>query len=193
MTLLGDSLDIGGERDHIACLQPLGIAHEGDPATQVMALVQRRTDLRLTARPFQLRRDYTGVVEHQHIAGAQNIGQVVHVTIGERLAVLRHEETRCVARACRAQGDEVGGKVEVEQVYAHDSALEQPGAPGKGTPIHSGQFDLDLLRSAAEIEPGAGTAEGVAVGVGATTGGALLSDASEACRILVGSLGGSPR
>ena len=72
------------------------------------------------ARAFQLRRDHAGIVEHQHIARAQQAGQIAHVMILERLIrPAHHQHPRGITRGRRAQGDALCREVEIEEVYAH--------------------------------------------------------------------------
>ena len=79
------------------------------------------------AQTVQPRRDDLGVVEDEHVAGAQEVRQVAHGTVFEpRLAVRPHrEQTRRIARGCRPKRDPLLGQVEIEQVDAH-------AAPAKG-------------------------------------------------------------
>jgi hypothetical protein len=74
------------------------------------------------AQAGQARGDHAGVVEHQGVAGAQEIGQLAHHVVGERLARADDQQARGVARLGRAQGDTVFGKVEIEVRKAHGRA-----------------------------------------------------------------------
>ena len=51
-----------------------------------LALVQRRADRCLAAPAFELGRDDLGVVEHQHVAGLQQLRQVEHGAVGDLAA-----------------------------------------------------------------------------------------------------------
>ena len=105
---LGLGLHPGGEFDCVTLMQPLGIADEGVPAAQIDPFVQRRPDLCGTAPSLKLRRDHPRVVEHQHIARAQQAGQIAHRQIGQRPLARHQQQPRRIARARRAQRDPLG-------------------------------------------------------------------------------------
>jgi hypothetical protein len=87
--------------------------------------VQRAGDVRpgLAAHALALerRRDHPRVVEHEGVAGAQQLGQVADgAVLGLGLgAGPHHEQARRVARAHGMQRDPVFRQLEVEQVGAH--------------------------------------------------------------------------
>ena len=65
--------------------------------------------------PFELRGDDLGVVEHQHVAGLEQLRQVEHLTVGDRRPV-DDQQPRRIARPRRPQRNAVGGKLEIEKV-----------------------------------------------------------------------------
>ena len=75
------------EADAVADAEPLGGPREGAPAAFVDALVQVEGDLRAVVAPpplaLQRRADHARVVEHERIAGAEQIGQVADEAIVE--------------------------------------------------------------------------------------------------------------
>ena len=111
------------ELDHVPVSHPPGVAQEGLPLARPLALVQGRADPRLSAHPFELRRNDLGVVEDEHVAGPQQLGQIEHRPIGNRFAV-DQQQPRLVARARRAQRDPFGGQFEIEIVDAHGGASD---------------------------------------------------------------------
>ena len=113
--------DALAEVDRVADARPLGVAQERLPFARPLALVQRRADARLAAPPFELGRDDLGVVEHQHVAGPQQLRQLEHLTVGD-LAALDQQQPRAVARPRRPQRDPLRRKLEIEQVDAHRAA-----------------------------------------------------------------------
>ena len=120
MAGFGQRGDIGGKLDFIARAQSLAIADEGLPAAQVDPLVQGRADPCLAPAAFQLGGNDARVVEHQHIARAQQAGQIADVMIEQRPGAARHQQQpRRIARPRGAQGDVFRRKVEIEQVNAH--------------------------------------------------------------------------
>src|ERR1700750_1508538 len=77
---------LAAEPKLIARLDLLGAAHEGAPGRAVDALVQRDLDARLRApapdaAAFQPRRDHLAVVDHQAVAGRQQVRQVSDVRV----------------------------------------------------------------------------------------------------------------
>ena len=76
------------EADAVADGEALGRPREGAPAALVDALVQVEGDARaaLAAQPLALQRraDHARVVEHERIAGAQQVGQVADEAVVER-------------------------------------------------------------------------------------------------------------
>ena len=105
--------------------QPPAIAHKSQPAPEIEPLVQRHPDSCVPSPALELCGDYPCVVEHQHIAPAQQSRQVADLAVGEGLAVRDHQHPRRIARAHRAQCYAFGREVEIEQVYAHDFGLGQ--------------------------------------------------------------------
>ena len=67
--------------------------------------------------------DHAGVVEHQGVAGAQQLRQVAKPPALHRAIGLDHEQSRCVPRGGRSQGDPLFREVEVEVGEAHASAF----------------------------------------------------------------------
>src|SRR4051794_32152576 len=72
----------------------------------------------LAAPALELGRDYARVVEYQHVAGSEDLGQIEHAAISQARP-FDEEHARRVARARGTKGDAVGRKVEVEKVDAH--------------------------------------------------------------------------
>ena len=89
--------------------------------------MQRRADARFAATPLELRGDHARIVEHQHIACAQQPRQVAHAAILERPVVAHHEHARGIARPRWTQRDPFGRKFEIEKVDFHRAA-PSPGA-----------------------------------------------------------------
>src|SRR6185369_8498696 len=108
---------------------------------------QGRPDPGVAPSPFELGRDHAGVVEYQHVARAQEAGQVAHAAILERPLAAHHQHARRVARAGRPQGDAFGRKIEVEQVYAHGARLaaERPACKRRRAQSPSGTKRCSLL------------------------------------------------
>ena len=75
------------EADAVADGEALGRPREGAPAALVDALVQVEGDLRavLATHPLALQRraDHARVVEHERVAGAEQVGQVAHEAVVE--------------------------------------------------------------------------------------------------------------
>ena len=113
----------GDELDRIAFAQAPAVAHEGLPAAQIDPLVQRDPDPRFSAPSFELRRNDLGVVEHQHVARAQQARQVANGEVLEG-ALPRHDQhPRRIARPRRAQGNAFGRQLEIEEVDSHGGPL----------------------------------------------------------------------
>ena len=72
---------------------------------------------------METRGDHPGVVEHEHVAWGEQLGQVAHDAVFESrpepLARMNDEEPRGVARLGRAQRDALVRQLEVEIVDAH--------------------------------------------------------------------------
>src|SRR5690606_27551913 len=108
--------------DEIADFEPLGRAGESAPATLVNALMQVELDLcfRVAADACALerRRNDTCVVEDEHIAGPQQLGQLRDVAIGEFGLPVRphHEQARSIALRQRVKRYPVLGQLEIEEV-----------------------------------------------------------------------------
>ncbi len=120
------------EAHHVARRQPFRGPHEGAPARAVEAPVQRRLDRRLGSAPdapaAQARRDHLGIVDHERIAGAQQLRKIAHPAVVEfrHQAGPHHQKPRRVAGRSRTQRDPFGRQLEVEEVGAH--ALSYKGA-----------------------------------------------------------------
>ena len=71
----------------------------------------------------QPRRDHLGVVDHQRIAGIEQVRQVAHALVRKlrRAARPHHQQPRRIARRNRPQRDALGRQVEIEQVGAHET------------------------------------------------------------------------
>jgi len=124
--LFGNGGDAFAECDDIARPQPLCIADEGLPAAQVDPLVQSRADPRFPAPPFELGGNDLGVVEHQHVAGAQHVGQVARAAILESPLAPHHQHARGIARPRGAQSYPLRRKVEIEQINTHGVWTDYP-------------------------------------------------------------------
>ena len=112
------ALDRGGlnpetEVDDVPIAHPFGVADERPPAAQSLALVQGCSHPRVTARPFKLGGDDLGVVEHQHIVGAEQRRQVEHGPVAYCRPIDRQQPRR-IARSRWPERDAVGRQVEVE-------------------------------------------------------------------------------
>ena len=122
MAGFGDGGHPAAEDDLVAQFHPLGIADEGLPAPEVHPLVQGRANLRfpVSAAAFELGGDHAGIVEHQHIAGTEQRGQILDAAILKRsIAPAHHQHPRRIARAHGTQRNALGRQVKIEQVYLH--------------------------------------------------------------------------
>jgi hypothetical protein len=99
--LLRQGPDIACEFDRVSLAQSLGIADEGLPAPQIDALVQGRADPRRTAPPLELGGNHAGIVEDQHVSGAEQSRQIPHRAVGEWPLARHHQHARSVARTHR--------------------------------------------------------------------------------------------
>ena len=101
----------------IAAVQ--GSAHAGGLGWVCSADIAIATaDARFAAPPFQLGRYDAGIVEHQTIAGPKNVRQIADRSVGCRIPI-QQQEACCVPRLGGAQGDQVLGKIKVEEIDAH--------------------------------------------------------------------------
>ena len=116
---LDQRLHPSGEIDRVAKPQPLGVADEGLPAAQVDPFMQRCADFRFTPAALELGGNHAGIVEHQHIASAQQPRQVAHRQVLKRARSSHQQQPRRIARTRRAQGYPFWRKLEIEQVNAH--------------------------------------------------------------------------
>jgi hypothetical protein len=130
------ALDRGGadpmaEFDHVAVAHPLGVAHEGPPRAQARALVQGDADPRIAAAAVELGGDDARIVEHQHVAGAQQVGEIGDAAVAQPVPV-DEQHPRRVARARGAKGDAVGRQLKVEQIDVHGLGGTAPAATAGG-------------------------------------------------------------
>src|SRR6516225_3408432 len=114
------------EAYHVARRQPLGGLHESTPARAVEALVQRRLDGRLhcaaaDAPAAQPCCNHLGVIDHERIAAAQQVGKIAYATVFQfrRHARTHDQEPRRVPRRNRTRRNAIGREVEIEQRGAH--------------------------------------------------------------------------
>jgi hypothetical protein len=70
------------EIDHVAVASPPGVTQERAPFANALALVQGRADARVPAPALELRGNDLGVVEDEHVAGAEQFWQVQDLAIG---------------------------------------------------------------------------------------------------------------
>ena len=61
----------------------------------------------------QPRGDHLGIVQHQTVAGLQQVGQIMHMTVGHRIAH-RMKQPRRRAWLDRTGGDQAVGQIKVE-------------------------------------------------------------------------------
>ena len=125
-------LDLGGESagegEPVAWPQPLGRPREGKPAPAAQIADQQRLDRdvltagRAAAHALQSCRDHPGVVEDQQVTAAQQAWQIEHAAIVQAVGS-DIQEPRRIARSGGALGDQVVGKVEVEEVDAHGAQV----------------------------------------------------------------------
>ncbi|MNL41948.1 hypothetical protein D3C87_1643800 [compost metagenome] len=87
--------------------------------------VERDIGPHVPAHPHapELGRQYPRVVDHEHVAGAQQGLEVGDVPVLERFAGPHHQQARAVARLGRVQGNQVLRQVEVEFGYTHVGSL----------------------------------------------------------------------
>ena len=78
---------------------------------------------------MQLRRNHFGVVEDEHVARREQLGQVPHMAIVEPLPGLHHEQPRGVAWTHGAKRDPLLGEIEVEKVDAHACPVSSANRP----------------------------------------------------------------
>jgi hypothetical protein len=120
------------EPDHVARCELLAGLGKGAPARAVDALGQRRLDpgvgAAADATAHEPRRDHLGVVDHQRVAGIEQVRQIAHAFVlkPRRAARTHHEQPRRIARRDRPQRDAFGWKIEVEEIGAHGT-LSLPG------------------------------------------------------------------
>ena len=74
-----------------------------------------RDRLAAHADAVEPRGDHLGVVDHQRVAGAQEIGQVGDAGVRQRAVRADDEHPRAVARRRRRERDALGRKLEVEE------------------------------------------------------------------------------
>src|SRR5262249_49229955 len=115
-------LALVAEPDHVADRGFPGRLEKRVPVRAVEPPVKRRLHPRLDAfkdSPVEARRDDLGVVQHDPIAGPQEIRQLAHDAVLERPLRPHDEQPRGVARICWAQRDTLARQLEIEQVGAH--------------------------------------------------------------------------
>ncbi len=146
---LGDALDTGGkaapEDDLLALLQLSQRLDQRRPAAAGQRLGQRHLDLRHRfalrrlpgAVPRKPRRDHAGIVQHQPVPRPQQVDQIAHMQVADRVA-LGEEEPRRRARPRGPRGDQPFGQVEIEIAELHAGLVtsaawaDRPGT-GRGT------------------------------------------------------------
>ena len=96
--------------------------------------MQRRLDRRLQgaaadASASQSCGDHFAVIDHEGVAGTQEVGQTAHATVGQfrRGARAHNQEPRGIARHHGPQGDPFRRQLEVEQVGAHAPSYRRMG------------------------------------------------------------------
>ncbi len=80
--------------------------------------MQSDLDARLSTAAHEPRRDHPGVVEHQQIARAQQLGQIPHAAVLE-CPLADDQQAGGIARPRRMLRDQLLRQVEVEQIDAH--------------------------------------------------------------------------
>ncbi len=107
----------------VSHLQSLGGPRQRPPAACIAALDQVGRHLRLQFAAAANTRKRCGndarIVEHERIAGAQQVRQLAHDAVGARRAGAYDQEPRGIARAHRMQRDAILGQLEVEEVCTH--------------------------------------------------------------------------
>ncbi len=130
------------EAHPVGRLQPLARTHEGRPSRRPQPLVQRglhphRVSVAL-AQAEQARRDHPGVVEHQGVAGGEQVRQLGDDAVIKAAVGTDDEQARGIPRTRRAERDAVLGKVEVEigkaQVRGHPAAKRTVGGGASRPP-----------------------------------------------------------
>jgi hypothetical protein len=126
-------LPLGAEPQRIPGLELFGRLHKGPPARPVQPPVQGGLDRGFVAPAAystagQPRRDDLAVIDHQAVAGPQEIRQVANAAVGQfgRLAGFHHQQPGTVARDCGPQGNAVRRQVEIEEVGLHAFLLSRP-------------------------------------------------------------------
>ena len=92
--------------------QPPRIARQRMPGAIRERTVQRNADPGGAARSLELRRNDTRVVHHEQIAGAQQIRQIAHVPIAQRVPY--HQQPRRVPRHRRMLRDMFRREMKIE-------------------------------------------------------------------------------
>ena len=102
------ALDAFAKVDDVTHAGAPGIAQKRLPFAWPFTLVQRRTDARVAALAFELRRNDLGVVEHQHVARLKQPRQIEHLTVGD-VGAIDQQQPRTVARARWSQRNPLPG------------------------------------------------------------------------------------
>ena len=88
------------EIDHVAVAGAFGVAEEGAPLTHAFALVEGCADARFSSPSLELGWNDLGVVEHQHVARPEQIGQFDDMSVRNPV-ILDHEQASTVTRPRR--------------------------------------------------------------------------------------------
>ena len=119
----GHALARLAETDALADFEPLGRPRERPPAAIIDALDQGRFDRggRLASDPDALepRRNDTGIVDDERIAGREKVWQVAHVRIRQGAVGADNQHPRAVPRIRWSERDAFRGENKIEGVDAH--------------------------------------------------------------------------
>ncbi len=97
-------VDAVPELDNVADAKALGVAYKRPPVAGTFALVQRCTDARFAPPPFELRRDHTGIVEHECVTRPKQVRQVKHGLV-RNLVACHQQQPRRIPRLGGPQRD----------------------------------------------------------------------------------------
>ncbi len=129
--LFGDRRgEIRGEVEPVAWAQPARALGKGAPHTAALVAMQRDLDRGGAALSDQAAGDHLGVVADQQVAGAQQIGQLGNMPVGESAGRWDVQQAGGLARLTRTIRDQLAGQREIEIVEAQRRHARDKGRPG---------------------------------------------------------------
>jgi hypothetical protein len=123
VSLLDDpALEAGREADGVAGPQPPSRPAQDRPSTGLSFFDKKEFDLGPVPRAPGLGRDDAGVVEDEHLAGAEKLREVLEPGMDDPAVIFSHDHhPGFVAPRKRPLGDELGRQVVIEICHAHAS------------------------------------------------------------------------